>query len=204
MPVVAQTQIKEGDTEKSLLGLGVWEVRSLFWGCGGDSEALLQAVRFLGCGGDSEALLQAVRFLGCGRAIAKRCCKQFVFGGVGCDRFLECGGVIAFWMWEGDSEALLQAVRFLGYGRAIAFGDEGGRSLLGMREGDRFLGMREGDRFLGCGSAITFGMWEGDSEALLQAVRFWGCGGDSEALLQAVRFWGMWGDRFLVWSAIVF
>jgi hypothetical protein len=107
-------------------------------------------------------------------------------------------------MWEGDSEALLQAVRFLGYGRAIAFGDEGGRSLLGMREGDRFLGMREGDseallqavRFLGCGSAITFGMWEGDSEALLQAVRFWGCGGD--------RFRGMWGDRFLVWSAIVF
>jgi hypothetical protein len=45
--------------------------------------------------------------------------------------------------------------------------------------------------------AVRFlGMREGDSEALLQAVRFWGCGGD--------RFWGMWGDRFLVWSAIVF
>ena len=53
------------------------------------------------------------------------------------------------------------------------------------------------------------GIWEGDrlfwdvrrcdSEALLQAVRFWEmwrkC--DSEALLQAVRFLGMWGgDRF--------
>jgi hypothetical protein len=39
------------------------------WGC--DSEALLQAVRFLGLWGcDSEALLQAVRFLGCGDAIA--------------------------------------------------------------------------------------------------------------------------------------
>jgi hypothetical protein len=64
-----------------------------------------------------------------------------------------------------------------------------------MREGDSEA-LLQAVRFLGCGSAITFGMWEGDSEALLQAVRFWGCGGD--------RFWGMWGDRFLVWSAIVF
>ncbi|QSV71972.1 MAG: hypothetical protein HEQ20_15965 [Aphanizomenon flos-aquae KM1D3_PB] len=49
-----------------------------------------------------------------------------------------------------------------------------------------------------------FGMWECDSEALLQAVRFWGCGsaiafgvweGDSEALLQAVRCFGDVGVR---------
>jgi len=34
-------------------------------------------------------------------------------------------------------------------------------------------------------------MWGCDSEALLQAVRFWGCVGcDSEALLQAVRCLG--------------
>jgi hypothetical protein len=79
--------------------LGIWEGDRLFWDvrrC--DSEALLQAVRFWEmwrkC--DSEALLQAVRFLGMwggdrfwdvGDAIAKRCCKQFAFGGVGGDRF---------------------------------------------------------------------------------------------------------------------
>ncbi|ALB41521.1 hypothetical protein AA650_14545 [Anabaena sp. WA102] len=46
-----------------------------------------------------------------------------------------------------------------------------------------------------CKQFAFWGMWRGDSEALLQAVRFLGIWeGDSEALLQAVRF--------LVWSAI--
>jgi hypothetical protein len=60
------------------------------------------------------------------------------------------------------------------------------------------------------------GIWEGDrlfwdvrrcdSEALLQAVRFWEmwrkC--DSEALLQAVRFLGMWGAiAFGMWGGAI-
>ncbi|WP_290602443.1 hypothetical protein [Anabaena sp. AL93] len=43
----------------------------------------IRAIAFWGMEGDSEALLQAVRFLGCGGAIAKRCCKQFAFWGCG-------------------------------------------------------------------------------------------------------------------------
>jgi len=59
-------------------------------------------------------------------------------------------------------------------------------------ECDRCLGIWEGDR-------LFWDVRRCDSEALLQAVRFWEmwrkC--DSEALLQAVRFLGMWGgDRF--------
>ncbi|MCX5983750.1 MAG: hypothetical protein NTY89_18560 [Nostocales cyanobacterium LacPavin_0920_SED1_MAG_38_18] len=87
-------------------------------------------------------------------------------------------------MWEGDSEALLQAVRFLGCGGAIAVLDVGGAIAFEMWECDRFFG-NVGGRSLfedvggrslleDVGDAIAFGVWEGDSEALLQAVRFLG------------------------------
>jgi len=62
--------------------------------CAAASSSLFGKLR--GC--DSEALLQAVRYLGgWGSAIALRCCKQFAVWG----KLREC-----------DSEALLQAVRF--------------------------------------------------------------------------------------------
>jgi hypothetical protein len=67
-----------------------------------DSEALLQAVRFLGCGDAIAKRDLGIAFCAVGDgAIAKRCCKQFaVLGMWGCDsearprnRFLGMWGV---------------------------------------------------------------------------------------------------------------
>jgi hypothetical protein len=91
-----------------VIAVGDLGMRSLLgmWEC--DSEALLQAVRCLGC-------WDAIAF-GVGSAIAKRCCKQFAFGGC----------------WECD--------RLLGvFGGAIAFGNVGMRSLVEDVEGVRSL-----------------------------------------------------------------
>jgi len=51
----------------------------------GDSEALLQAVRFFGDVGGRQrsAAASSSLFWDVGRAIAKRCCKQFAFWGCG-------------------------------------------------------------------------------------------------------------------------
>jgi hypothetical protein len=58
-------------------------MRSLLGMWGAIAKRCCKQFAFGVWGCDSEALLQAVRFLGCGDAIAKRCCKQFAFWDVG-------------------------------------------------------------------------------------------------------------------------
>ncbi|MBE9250664.1 hypothetical protein IQ226_16270 [Dolichospermum sp. LEGE 00240] len=75
-------------------------MRSLF-------RDVVRAIAVGDVGGDSEALLQAVRFLGCGgRSLFGMWGMRSLFGDV--VRAIAVGDV------EGDSEALLQAVRCLG------------------------------------------------------------------------------------------
>ena len=151
--------------------------------------------------GDSEALLQAVRFLGMWDAIAVWECE-------GRSLFWDVGRAIAVWgMWGCDSASTDLSVRCLGCGRAISF--------WGCGECARFLGCGSaiakrcckqfafGDvgvrSLLGCGRAIAkrcckqfavLGMWGCDSASAAASSSLLGCGRAIAKRSVGIAFWG--------------